>query len=84
MLTPSRPANAPSRVAEFDSRKQVRSYFHTTFAAIVENQSLQVSGCRLKEHGMCDMSAILFADLCPMSASFLTNGSESDDMLCIC
>ena len=53
---------------------------HTTFAAIV-NQSLQVSGCRLKEH---DMSEILFADFCPMSASFLTNGSANHDTPCIC
>ena len=72
-----------SELAEFDSRKQVRSYVHTTFAAIVENQSLQVSGCRLKEHDMCDMSATLFAESCPMSASFLTNGIDNDDTLCI-
>ena len=44
-------------------------------------QLLRINVCRSRDADwkFTDMSATLFADLCPMSASFLTNGSDNDD-----
>ena len=58
-----------------------RCFVHSTYASIVENQTLPVSGCRLNEH---DISARIFADdLYPISA-FLTSHGDNDDTPCVC
>ena len=54
--------------------------FVRTCASIVENQTLPVSGCRLKQH---DISARILADLYPMSAFFKAHG-DNNDTPCVC